>query len=240
MNHSFEELDYQSTAIGDISLRRRSEPRLRNEIVYEVKLGDEFLMSSLVTAGEVALADYALSQMPGETLDVVVGGLGLGYTARAALRYAKVNSLLIIEALAPVIDWHRRALVPLGAELSADPRCRMLCGDFFALAASPEGFDHAAPARRFNAILLDIDHSPRHRLADGNDDFYRRDGLARLHAHLLPDGVFAMWSNDPPDDEFIAELKTTFVAVKAGIVEFPNPYTAKTSTNTIYVAKALS
>ncbi len=240
MSLSFEELDYQPTALGDISLRRRSEPRLRNEVVYEVKLGDEFLMSSLVTAGEIALADRALAQLPGESLTVVIGGLGLGYTARAALRYSNVGALLIIEALAPVIEWHRRGLVPLGTELSADARCRMLCGDFFALAAAPEGFDHAAPGRRVNAILLDIDHSPRHRLADGNDDFYRRAGLARLRTHLLPGGVFAMWSNDPPDSEFITELETTFDTVRADIIEFPNPYSSKTSTNTVYVAGRLN
>jgi len=233
-----EELDFQPTAIGELSLRRRSEPRLGGKVVYEVKLGDEFLMSSLVTAGEVALADRALAATTGEALDVVVGGLGLGYTARAALAHGRVRSMIVIDALAPVIGWHRHGLVPLGHELSDDPRCRMVCGNFFALAASTEGFDHAHPARRFDAILLDIDHSPRHRLADCGDGFYRSEGLARLGRHLLPGGVFAMWSNDPPDGEFMAELGTAFDAVRAQIVEFPNPYTTEVATNTIYLGRA--
>jgi len=238
MSLGFEELDYQSTGIGELSLRRRSEPRLGGKVVYEVKLGDEFLMSSLVTAGEVALADHGLAAISGDGFDIVIGGLGLGYTARAALAHDTVRSAIVIEALAPVIGWHRRGVVPLGRELREDPRCRMVCGDFFALAASAEGFDHGAPGRRFDAVLLDIDHSPRHRLAAGNDDFYRRAGLARVRDHLLPGGVFALWSNDPPDDEFMAELEATFDLARADIIEFPNPYTADSAADTVYLGLA--
>jgi len=235
----FEELDFQPTAIGAISLRRRTEPRLRGVTVYEVKLDDAFLMSSLFTAGEEALAEHGLAQCSGGGLDVVVGGLGLGHTARAALAHSGVASVLVIEALAPVIDWHRRGLVPLGPELSSADRCRLLCGDFFALAASTEGFDHARPGRRFHAILLDIDHSPRQRLANLSDDFYRHDGLARLGNHLHPDGVFAMWSNDPPDADFMLELRSVFARTHAKTVEFPNPYTGAAATCTIYTARTL-
>ena len=81
----FEELDYQITPLGEISLRRRAEPRLNGEILYEVKLGDEFLMSSLFTEAEVQLSRLALAMLEGIELDIVVGGLGLGYTAVAAL-----------------------------------------------------------------------------------------------------------------------------------------------------------
>jgi len=240
MSLDFEELDYQSTLIGDISLRRRRDPQLGDQLIFEVKLGDEFLMSSLVTAGEIALADCGLSQCEGQSLDVVVGGLGLGYTACAALKHDRVGSVMVIEALAPVIEWHRRGLVPLGAELNADDRCRLVCGNFFALAGSVDGFDHEAPARRVHAVLLDIDHSPRQRLADVDDDFYRREGLLRLSKHLLPGGVFSVWSNDPPDDEFMTELKKVFDSVHTEVVDFPTPYTGDIASNTIYVAKVLS
>jgi spermidine synthase len=240
MSLEFEELDFQTTSIGDISLRRRRDPQLRDQLIFEVKLGDEFLMSSLVTAGEIALADCGLSKCEGESLDVVVGGLGLGYTACAALKHDKVGSVIVIEALAPVIEWHRRGLVPLGSELNSDGRCRLVCGNFFALAGSVDGFDHEAPSRRVHAILLDIDHSPRQRLADGDDDFYRREGLVRLSKHLLPGGVFAVWSNDPPDDEFMTELKKVFDSVHADVIEFPTPYTGDIASNTIYIAKVYS
>lgn len=84
MSARFEEIDWRPTPMGDISLRRRRDPG-SGEDVYEVKLGDEFLMSSLFTAGEIALTRLGLAELPGAELDVAVGGLGLGYTAQAAL-----------------------------------------------------------------------------------------------------------------------------------------------------------
>src|SRR5712671_7851485 len=159
MSSYFKELDYRLTAIGALSLRRRRELSLGVD-VFEIKLGDEFLMSSLFTASEIALARLGMAELSGSGLDVVVGGLGLGFTARAVLEHDVVSSLLVVEALDAVIDWHESGLLPLGPELTADPRCRFVHGDFFALAASKEGFDPNAPARRFDAVLVDIDHSP--------------------------------------------------------------------------------
>ena len=110
--------------MGVISLRRRLEPSLKVD-VYEVKLGDEFLMSSLFTVAEVELARLGLAQVVGADLDVVVGGLGLGYTAQAALADPRVHSLIVVEALGEVIGWHQRALLPDTAELASDPRVRL-------------------------------------------------------------------------------------------------------------------
>src|SRR6185369_9985327 len=129
MSLDFEELDYRPTPIGALSLRRRTELSLGVE-VFEIKLGDEFLMSSLFTASEIALADLGLAGPDTGPLDVVVGGLGLGYTARAALDHPRVRSVVVIEAIEEIIDWHRRGLVPLGAGISAEPRCDLIHGDF--------------------------------------------------------------------------------------------------------------
>ena len=233
MNIEFEELDYQCTPIGELILRRRTQLSLGVE-VYEVKLGDEFLMSSLFTAGEVALADLALSGEKGP-LDVVVGGLGLGYTARAALRYPGVRSLLVVEALAEVVAWHRRGLVPLGSELTADPRCKFVNRDFFE-AIDSTCIDPHSPPKRFHAILVDIDHSPRHVLHAGHGELYQPEGLKRLAAHLHPAGIFALWSNDPPDQEFCAALGAVFARHEAHVVSFPNPLQNRDAANTIYVA----
>lgn len=231
----FEELDYRETPLGAISLRRRTEPRVNDELVYEVKLGDEFLMSSLFTVGERALATRALTRMTGSALDVVVGGLGLGYTARAALQDSNVAELLVIDALGEVIEWHRRGLVPLGLEVSGDPRCRLICGDFFALASDPEaGFDPDVMGRRFDAVLLDIDHSPEHWLAPVHQAFYSDTGLRRLAAQLRAGGVFAMWSNDRPDAAFEAMLGQVFKDVRAELVTFPNPYTGDDAFCSVY------
>src|SRR5206468_7055976 len=136
----FEELDYRPTPIGALSLRRRRELSLGVD-VFEIKLGDKYLMSSLFTASEIALARLGLAELSAADLDVVVGGLGLGYTAQAVLEHSEVKSLIIVEALDAVIDWHEKGMLPIGPRLTADPRNRFVFGDFFALAASEEGFD---------------------------------------------------------------------------------------------------
>jgi spermidine synthase len=237
MTFEFEELDCQKTTLGEISLRRRAEPKLGGEILYEVKLGDEFLMSSLFTNGEIQLARLGLAALQGTGLDIVVGGLGLGYTAVAALEDPAVRALTVVEVMAPIIDWHRRGLVPLGKKLVSDPRCTLVHADFFEVASSSGGgFDRAAPTRLVHAVLLDIDHSPSHWLNRGNSAFYTASGLRNLAHKLHPGGIFGLWSNDPPDAEFIRLLDTVFQSSESHIVTFPNPYSGGESSNTIYLA----
>jgi spermidine synthase len=237
MSRDFEELDYRKTPMGELTLRRRRVLSLDGIEVFEVKLGDSFLMSSLFHDVEVALAELGLVELEGEVCDVVVGGLGLGYTAVAALEHQTVRSLLVVEALEPVIEWHQRGLVPLGARLTADSRCRLIRGDFFAGARSEEGFDPGAPGRQFHAILLDIDHSPRNLLHPRHAAFYEPEGLGKLASHLRPGGVFALWSDDPPDDQFLKALDAVFVQSKAHVVKFPNPLLGHDSASTVYVAR---
>jgi spermidine synthase len=244
MSLRFEELAWSETPIGAISLRRRIDPRLQVE-VYEVKIDDEFLMSSLFTVAEIELARLGLAALPGAGregpagLDVVVGGLGLGYTARAVLQDPRVASMIVVDALAEVIDWHRRELLPYAAELTRDPRSRLVQGDFFAMAADgPDGgFDRDVPGRQFDAVLLDVDHSPRHVLHPDNAGFYTVDGMRRLADRLRPGGVFALWSNDPPDADFIAVLAEVFESATAHVISFPNPLQERDSANTVYVAQ---
>lgn len=233
MTRIFEELDYQQTPLGELSLRRRRVAMLGDLEVYEVHLGDSFLMSSMFHAVEDALADLGLRELAAGEWDVVVGGLGLGYTAVAALAHAPVRSLLVIDFLPAVIGWHQRGLVPLGVKLTSDPRCRLVQGDFFALARDPAGFD---AGRRFHAVLLDIDHSPRNFLHTRHAAFYSPDGLRAMAAHLHPGGVFAMWSDEPPDAGFVQLLQTVFPAARAEIVTFPNPLLDRDSASTVYVA----
>lgn len=238
MSQIFEELDYRDTELGELTLRRRSEPRLDNVLVHEVKLGDEFLMSSLFTVGEEALAELTLQRLDGDALDVVVGGLGLGYTAAAALRDERLRSLVVVEFLGPVVEWHRNGLVPLGDTLTRDPRCRLINGDFFALAGSSDGFDFEAPERRFHAILLDVDHSPSHHLGGASAAFYSTPALAEMQRHLHPGGIFSMWSNDPPDQAFVKRLCEAFEEVEAELVEFENPYSGGVASCTIYLCRS--
>lgn len=230
----FEELDWQQTPIGEISLRRRVEPTLGVD-VYEVKLGDEFLMSSLFTVAEEELARLGLAQSAAEQIDVLVGGLGLGYTAAAALADPRVRELVVVDTVAPVIDWHRRELLPDTAGLASDSRVQLIEGDFFELVAQSSPIVASGPVQ-FDAILLDIDHSPAHVLHPSHASFYNADGLASLLQHLTPDGVFALWSDDPPDENFTTRIAEVFPTVAAHVVEFPNPLIRGTSANTVYVA----
>jgi spermidine synthase len=228
----FEELDFQQTPMGDLFLRRRVEPTLGVD-VYEVKLGDEYLMSSLFTEAEEQLAHLGLAATSGENLSVLVGGLGLGYTAVAALAHPSVGSLVVVDALPAVIEWHRRGLLPVSAQLTGDARTTLVLDDFFDLMRR----DLPTDAPYYDAILLDVDHSPRHSLAAGHADLYTAAGLSRLARHLRDGGVFALWSDDPPDDDFMADLGTVFASTAAHVVEFANPLTGGTSTNTVYVAR---
>jgi spermidine synthase len=234
MSARFEELAYRETSIGALSLRRRFDPMLRVE-VYEVKIDDEFLMSSLFTVAEIELARLGLTASTGVGLDVVVGGLGLGYTARAVLDDDRVRSMTVVDAIAEVIDWHERELLPFAAVVTTDPRSRLVLGDFFAMARG-DGFDPRQPGRRFDAVLLDVDHSPRHVLHPDNAALYTVDGMRRLATHLRPGGVFALWSNDPPDEPFTAVLREVFADATAHVVRFPNPLQDREATNTVYVA----
>ncbi len=135
---NIQELGFQKTPFGDLTLRRRKEPLLQNQEVFEVKLGDEYLMSSLFTESERQLATLGLAPLEGE-LGVVIGGLGLGYTAAEALKNKMVSRLLVIDLFQAVIDWHQDGLVPIGDVLTKDARCELRQGDFFDLART--GFD---------------------------------------------------------------------------------------------------
>ncbi len=234
MSRIFEELDRQPTPIGEISLRRRLEPTLQVDL-FEVKIGEDGLMSSLITDGEEAVSTLGLAATSNDPLDVVVGGLGLGYTARTALDDLRVRSLRVVDALAPVIDWHRRRLVPLEPALVDDDRCQLVHGDFFDMAANGLAFGADAPAT-FDAILVDIDHSPRHLLDPKNATFYEPAGTETLARCLNPGGVFSLWSNDEPDDDYLAILQAAFTAAKAEIVTFSNPLTGNDTASTIYIA----
>lgn len=234
MSARFEELGWQQTPMGVISLRRRFDPTVRAD-VFEVKLGDEHLMSSLFTVAEKELARLALARTPGDALDVVVGGLGLGYTAQEALRDSRVRTLTVVEYSDAVIDWQQRDLLPDTVGLAADARMTIVCADFFAAATAAVGFDPQDPGRKFDAILLDIDHSPTHLLHHPHADFYTHDGLQAAASRLAPGGTFAMWSDDPPDDDFTALLGSVFTDVEAQQVWFDNPLTRGQSAATIYL-----
>ncbi len=238
MSLMYEELDFRPTPIGDLMLRRRRLIQLGGLDIYEVKLGEYFLMTSLFHEAEVQLSHLGLGLLEKEDLDVVVGGLGLGYTAVAALEDPRVRSLVVIEYLEGVIEWHQNGLVPLGKTLTNDSRCRLVQADFFALSRNvSKSFDPQNPENKHDAILLDIDHTPTNVLHQTNTRFYTEKGLGELAQHLKPGGVFGLWADGFPEASFTDLLSTVFESATSHTIEFENPLTGGTSEGAVYVAQ---
>ncbi len=183
----FEILAYEPTQLGMLCLRRRELLCEPGTVVTEVTLNHEFLMSSYLTASERALSEIALQMHFGTCLRVLIGGLGLGYTARAALESERVSKCEVVEFLPQVISWLDRGLVPLSDELNADNRLKVIQGDVYRQLTSP-------PKQKYDLILIDVDHSPDENLDEANGNFYTADGLKRAKLHLAEDGLLGVWS----------------------------------------------
>lgn len=238
MSLNYKELDFQQTPLGELMLRRRRLLQLGGLEIYEVKLGEDFLMSSLFHEAESQLSSLGLGVLKKKELDVVVGGLGLGYTAVAALEDRRVTSLVVVEFLEAVIQWHQNGLVPLGRTLTQDPRCRLVHADFFALSQDvSKNFDPADPHKKHDAILLDIDHTPTRVLHQTNTRFYSEQGLRELAQHLKPGGVFALWADGFPEASFTRQLAGVFATAESHTITFENPITGGSSEGAVYVAQ---
>lgn len=224
----YEELAWADTPLGEISLRRRYD-RVTRRWVHEVRLGDEYLMSSQFNASEIALARLGMAQAPDRPLRVLVAGLGLGFTAQEALGDARTSRLSVIELVGAVIDWHRRELVPDTTGLAADPRCELVEADFFEVVREGRCPD-------VDVMLVDIDHAPDNLLSPSHGDFYEEPGLRAAAEAISDDGVFALWSDDPPDSRMLDHLRAAFQHARAEAVDFDNPATGGTSSCTVYVA----
>ena len=231
MSSTFEELDYRQSALGELILRRRRPVSMPDTWVYEVKLNGNFLMSSLVRTSEEELVRLALSLLNGGDWCVLVGGLGLGYTAAAALAYSNVQSVEVVEFLPEVIDWHARRFVPLADVLHGDPRCRIVQGDCFARL-------RGEAREEFDAVLIDIDDGPEELLSADHGLFYSVAGLRDARRSLIAGGVFGLWTSRATNHQFLARLGQAFDDARAEEVEFHNPLLSIDEINTIYVARA--
>lgn len=226
---NIEILAYEASPLGPLCLRRRrllSEP---DTVVTEITLDHAFLMSSHHTASERALATGALELHDGRDLEVLVGGLGLGYTAREVLASERVRHVRVAELLPQVIQWMRAGLVPLSAELNPDTRFDPFVGDVFALLSGP-------PRRTFDLILIDVDHSPAERLAGQNADFYTDPGLERAREHLSPGGVLGVWSY-ASSSGFADALRRVFTDVRATPVTFRNSHVGEEQTDWLFFGR---
>jgi spermidine synthase len=222
----FEVIAHADSPIGVLILRRRT---VQLPGVIELALEHQFLMSSAVTVSERELATRAIAMHGGSDLDVVIGGLGLGYTCKAALDSERVARVEVVELIQGIIGWVASGLIPLGPKLMADARFHAIQGDVFERLRRP-------PTRTCDVLLLDVDHSPDERLGESSDSFYAHDSLVLAARHLKPGGVFAVWStSDSP--AFEAELRKTFEEVRVEPIEFFNETVEKQETNWLFLAK---
>jgi spermidine synthase len=226
---NLEILSYEDTPLGPLCLRRRELLSAPGTVVTEVTLNHEFLMSSYNTASERALSTIAVEMHGGSELKVLVGGLGLGYTAEAALAYPQVATVEVVEFLPEVIDWFARDLVPLATKLSADKRFSTSVGDVYARLGKP-------PEVRFDIILIDVDHAPDDQLSDTNDWFYTEAGLECARSHLAPGGVLGVWSS-AESSSFSRALREVFTEVRVESVTFFNEMVGAENVDWLFFAR---
>ena len=230
MNPSnFEILAYETTPLGDLCLRRRELLSRPGTVITEITLDHELLMSSYNTVSERALADEALARHAGRDLSVLIGGLGLGYTASAVLRSERVRRVEVIEFLPEVIGFLRDGLLPLSAELIADPRLGVREADVYATLAAPA-------EERWDLVLIDVDHSPDEHLGAASGPFYSASGLARAKQHLAPGGILAVWSY-AESSPFVDALRSAFACVEAVPVRYLNDLVDEEHTDWLFVAR---
>jgi spermidine synthase len=178
----WETLDAVETDEGRLELRRRGDD-------YVITVAGRVLMSSMAHLTEIAVAEMACHEVARrEKPRVLIGGLGMGYTLRAALdSLPKTARIEVAEINEIVVRWCRGPLAGLTRNALEDPRARVVMEDV-ALVIERGGFD---------AIILDLYEGPREATRAEGDPFYGREALRRTRDALTPGGIFAVWSEDP-------------------------------------------
>ena len=226
---NLEILAYEPSPLGPLCLRRRELLSQPGTIVTEVTLNHEFLMTSLYTDSERGLASTALQMHSGTDLRVLVGGLGLGYTAREALLPSRVARVEVLELLPQVIGWLAKGLVPISSELNNQQRLVVTQGDVYRKLAGPAD-------ELFDVILIDVDHSPDERLEDASTSFYTTDGLMAARRHLAAGGVLAVWSY-AESSTFADALRSVFRQVHVKSVTYDNHLIDQQLTDWLFFAR---
>jgi spermidine synthase len=184
---------------GEVALRRRTTDDGGTHL--ELVVDGVFAMDDLDTSTERALATEALRRLPGRDLQVLVGGLGLGWTAATALAEPRVGAVEVVELHPAMVRWAEEGRLP--ALPPGDPRLRLRTGDVADVLAEHRG--------RWDAVLLDVDNGPGFLVHPSNEALYRPAGLTGAVAALRPHGVLAIWSSSPAPRlrERLGRLPTT-------------------------------
>jgi spermidine synthase len=185
---------------------------LRRGTEFVIRLGHTELMNSRLSGSEEALAALTCERLvDARRARVLVGGLGMGFTLRAAQRVLGPGARIDVAELVPaVVAWARGPLAPVFGESLADPRVTMVVGDVMdRIRAAPKTYD---------AILLDVDNGPEGLTRAANDALYDVRGLVDAYAALRPGGVLSVWSA-APDRTFAPRLKRAGFAVEETTVK---------------------
>lgn len=155
---------------------------------WMVRAAGRMLMSSQVTDSEEALAEYALEEIPNAE-EVLVGGLGLGFTVRAVLDRVGIEATVTVAELIPsLVTWNHEHVGELSDYPLDDPRCEVVIGDVLETIKQS--------SRRFDAIVLDVDNGPVALSSETNQRLYTSSGIRACYDALRTDGILAVWSAD--------------------------------------------
>ena len=165
---------------------------------FSIRLGGAELMNSRLSASEEALATLACARLSGNSAPrILIGGLGMGFTLRAALGVLGPKARVVVAELLPaVVTWARGPMADLFAECLDDPRVSVEVADVAKLIR----------AGRWDAILLDVDNGPEAMTQSANDGLYGAAGLASARQGLNRGGVLAVWSQGP-EPAFVKRLQ---------------------------------
>jgi spermidine synthase len=178
---------------------------------FEIRMNGQELMASRAHRSEAELARLGCTELAGRAgARVLVGGLGLGYTLRAALDALPADAAVVVAELVPeIIAWNRGPLGPLAGHPLDDPRVSVAPGDVAALLQEQHD--------RFDAILLDVDNGADGRVRGENSGLCAASGLAMIARALRRPGMLAVWSADE-DDGFLRRLCASGYAARAEAV----------------------
>jgi spermidine synthase len=152
---------------------------------YEIISNGTFLMDTRNGESERLLVTAALAGAT-TAAQVLIGGLGVGFSLLAALAHPRTRRVTVVEQLATVIDWHRGPLREVSQSAVDDPRTELVCADLVSWLADTD--------RRFDAICLDIDNGPDWTVVPDNDRLYSEQGVQNLARRLTPGGTVTIWS----------------------------------------------
>jgi spermidine synthase len=185
---------------GELRLKKRGTE-------FSIMLGSNELMNSRLSGSEEALAKMAcLKIQDRQQPQVLIGGLGMGFTLRAALAELSVDARITVAELVPaVVAWARGPMVEVFGDSLTDPRVSIHEGDVGHLIRSGRS--------TYDAILLDVDNGPEGLTRKANDSLYDLPGLSTTRRALASGGVLAVWSS-APDRNFTRRLRTAGFSVE--------------------------